>query len=689
MAWFGFQRKIKVKSDYDITLFSIFSELSATERGLVEKKVRLFELKKGEVVYRKGELPSAFYLILSGRFRILKESGQVINHLHPGDYFGETSLLTNRPHSATIQALNDSIILKIEKEDFLSLIKEIPSLSLHISRTLGHRLTGTVDEKDLSSDSKILAFLHLRSKIGNSTLAANVASALACETNKKILFLDLSNLSDVKEKHFVFKHIPSFSLAEFSHAKSKAIDDLIVKDKASFHILKVTGNESEASLDKKMAHLLADLLSRYQFILVDLPAEMNTLTMRAVHQSDVAYFLIDESEVDSDVVCGVVKELKTVFGFTENQIRIVLRETDGKSIADNFILHPPEHNLPTFGILPRVPEIEEKTSENRTEYFEFDPNHRYGKVVRFLSREVSGRAVGLALGSGAAFGYAHVGVLKVFEEENIPIDIISASSIGAIIGGMWAAGLSVKELRSVLKTLDRKTTFFKLFGFSDLSFAHRGFFKGDQVVKFLRDHLGDITFRDLRVPLKIIATDLGTGFPVVFDEGSLLDAIRASISIPGIFRPLSYKGKYLIDGGVADPLPIQILSRYGARKIIAVNVLQAPEDHMQRLSIIQKKRERASELIEQKNFLARLMFERQKEFMNRQSANIFNVLMKTIQFMEYGMAEAAQKQADITLKPVVTDAHWAEFFEHEKFIQCGEEETRKHLNSIKKLIGEQ
>ncbi len=686
MSWFSFKKKVQIKRDYSITFFPIFSELTPSEIELVESKVRLVELKKGEAVYRKGESETAFYLILTGRLRILRENGQIINHLHPGDYFGETSVLTNRPHSATVEALNDSVLLKIEKDDFLSLVKQIPSLSLHISRTLGHRLTRHVDERVLSGDAKIVSFCHKRSRVGNTTFAANLASALIRETKKKVIFLDLSDLAGAQEKHLVFKNVEAFQLSEFGLANSHKLESFIVKNKASFDILKVLAAESQSDVEKKLSHLLIHLLSRYQFVLVDLPIEINPLIFKAIHQSDVVYFLIDESERDSEEIRMAIQEFKSSYGFTEDQIRLILKEDDGQE--KNEHLYSPEPVVPVFSTLPRLPEIENRVAEEKKQFFELEPNHRYARTVRFLAREISGQALGLALGSGAAFGYAHVGVLKVLEEEGIEVDILSASSIGAVIGGMWAAGIPANRLIGILKTLDRRNTFFKLFGFADLSVAHRGFFKGEQVVRFLRSYVGDINFRDLKIPIKIISTDLSTGSPVLFDEGSVLQAIRASISIPGIFRPIYVKGKYLIDGGVVDPLPIQVLNRFGAKKIIAVNVLQSPEDHFHRLQIIQKKKERASEIIEHKNFFKRLFYENQKSFLNKQSANIFNVLMKTIQFMEYGMAEAASEQADITLRPVVTDAHWAEFFDHEKFIRCGEEETRKHIAAIRKLVKE-
>ncbi|MBI4387567.1 MAG: patatin-like phospholipase family protein [Candidatus Omnitrophica bacterium] len=689
MAWFGFKKKVQTTREYDITFFPIFAELSPSEINLVESKVRLFELKKGEFVYRCGEAANAFYLILTGRLRILNDHGDVINHLHPGDYFGETSILTNRNHSVTMEVQNDSIVLKIEKEDFLLLLKEIPSLSLHISRTLGYRLTAS-NERVLSGEAKIISFTHQRPKIGTSMFAIQMANALSQTTQKKVVLLDLSNLGEISESEQGWKRMKTFLLSKFEFVQTSKIAECVVKDQASFHVLRIASDDSLKDSETKLARVLTFFLSHYQFILIDLPAEITPLIRKAIQQSDIVYYLVDDDDKDTEKSKLMIKDFKDSFGFTQDQIRMVLHAKDDRSIGIesliSFDIH--EQTLPVFAVLPKTEQLEGKLAYEPSSFHPIDPNAVYARRVRFLARELSGKTVGLALGSGAAFGYAHVGVLKVLEEEGIEIDLIAASSIGAVMGGMWAAGITADQLVEILRTLNRRTTFFKLFGFHDLSAAHRGFFKGDQVVRFLKQHIDKVTFRDLRIPTKIVATDLATGFPAIFDEGLLLDALRASISIPGIFRPFMWGGKYLIDGGISDPLPVQALNRYGAKKVIAVNVLPSPDDHFKRLEAIQKKRQKINDLVQRKNILTKLFYEQRKKVSNKQSANIFNVLMKTIQFMEYGMAEASSQQADITLHPVVVDAHWAEFFSHEKFVQCGEDETRERIGEIKKLISD-
>jgi len=689
MGWFSFLKKIQTKKEYDLSFFPIFSELSGAELNLIQTKVRLVQFKKGEVVYRKGEESGDFYLILRGRVVILRDNREVVNHLHAGDHFGETSLLINKPHSATVEAINESLVLRIQKNEFLSLLKDIPSLSLNISRTLGLRLTGSLDERVLSGAFKIMSFYHSTPGIGNSTFALHLACSISQETQKKVILLDFSSLSDESSQNSMFQKIKPFSLDQFNTNNTQNIESFVVKNKTPFDVLKLSNENPDQNYEKELAQFISYLLAQYQYILIDLPVVMNSLVRRAMQQSDIIYFLVDENDRGIKDMPVKVREFKSSFGFTDDQIRLILRERSAEPARTLFYDEFSESALPIFAILPDVGEFQAQPLVDFGCYQELDRTHRFARTTRYLAREVSGKLVGLALGSGAAFGYAHVGVLKVLEEEGIDIDIISASSIGAIMGGMWAAGISSDKLLNILDELNPRTTFFKLFGFRDLSAPHMGFFKGNQIVRFLKQYLEGVTFRDLNVVTKIIATDLSTGAPILFDDGPIVDAIHASIAIPGIFRPAKVHGKYLIDGGISEPLPVQILNRFGANKIIAVNVLQSPDDHYRRMIRIEEKNDKQEDMLQGSNPLVRSFHSFRRKFVNHESANIFNVLMKTIQFMEYGMADAASKQADVTLNPVVTDAHWAEFYSYRKFIRRGEEEARRHMDEIKSLVNDQ
>jgi len=173
---------------------------------------------------------------------------------------------------------------------------------------------------------------------------------------------------------------------------------------------------------------------------------------------------------------------------------------------------------------------------------------------------------GLVLGSGGARGFAHLGVLQVLEEEKIETDIVVGCSAGAIFGAMWCAGLDLHRIGRL----------FTYPGFTkkllDPAVSKEGLIKGDKILEVIRLLTKDMSFADLIIPLAVIATDIETGELVVFNEGSVAQAVRASISIPGFFKPYRYQGRLLVDGAVKTRLPVEVARNLGAEKVLAVDV---------------------------------------------------------------------------------------------------------------------
>lgn len=174
-------------------------------------------------------------------------------------------------------------------------------------------------------------------------------------------------------------------------------------------------------------------------------------------------------------------------------------------------------------------------------------------------------SIGLALGGGAAWGIAHVGVLRALEENNIQINCICGTSIGSLIGGLYSAGLSVDRLFSLVTHTQWRQL-------SHLSLPLSGFLSNEPMEDFIKDLIGDRSFNDLQIPFAALATDLMSGEEVILDKGPISTAIRASSAIPGIFQPVQHMGRTLVDGGVVNNIPVSIVQRMGADKIIAVNV---------------------------------------------------------------------------------------------------------------------
>jgi NTE family protein len=184
------------------------------------------------------------------------------------------------------------------------------------------------------------------------------------------------------------------------------------------------------------------------------------------------------------------------------------------------------------------------------------------------------KRIGLALGGGGARGLAHIGVLRVLEDAGLPVGRIAGTSMGALVGGFYAAKGRIEPVESLALSIDWKYLA-KLFA---PGFSIHGVVNDERIRRFIGDFTGGPMIEDLAVPFSAVAADMETGAEVVFSKGPLVDAIMASISIPAVFRPVREAGRLLADGGLANPLPVSVLRRQGSGPVVAVNVAQASSE---------------------------------------------------------------------------------------------------------------
>jgi len=175
--------------------------------------------------------------------------------------------------------------------------------------------------------------------------------------------------------------------------------------------------------------------------------------------------------------------------------------------------------------------------------------------------------IGLALGSGSARGWSHIGVIQGLREAGIPIDMVCGTSIGAIVGGALAAG-AIDQLDDWVREL----SWSDIIGFMDVMFPRSGLIEGEKIIKFFRKNFTDPNIEDLPMPFAAVATDLMSGRELWLREGSLMDAVRASMSMPGIFVPFKQNTQWLVDGGLVNPVPVSLCRAMGADIVIAVNL---------------------------------------------------------------------------------------------------------------------
>jgi len=176
--------------------------------------------------------------------------------------------------------------------------------------------------------------------------------------------------------------------------------------------------------------------------------------------------------------------------------------------------------------------------------------------------------VGLVLGSGSSRGWAHIGAIEALQDAAIPIHLVAGCSVGAFVGAIFASG-GLEQLKKYVIDMDGES----IFSFSDLTLIRPGFLDGDKKLRELFCmHSDKKDFAELEIPLKVVAADMYSGDQVVLDSGDLLKALRASLSYPGLFAPVYHKGRWLLDGGVVDPVPVGVARAMGADIVIAVNL---------------------------------------------------------------------------------------------------------------------
>ncbi|TVR74167.1 MAG: hypothetical protein EA427_01340 [Spirochaetaceae bacterium] len=256
----------------------------------------------------------------------------------------------------------------------------------------------------------------------------------------------------------------------------------------------------------------------------------------------------------------------------------------------------------------------------------------------------SGRrgSLGLALGGGAARGIAHIGVIKVLQEEEIPICCVAGTSIGSVVGAFYCAGKSWREMWEITQSIS----------WGELvrpTFSGMGLVKTERLEKLLVEHLGEITFDDLQVPLTTVAVDIMTAEPVLFRSGSVARAARASASIPGIFEPIETEaGQFLVDGGVSDNLPSRVVREMGASAVLAVDLNRESSD-------------------------------------GKTPRNLLDVTFRTFAVLMWNTSREGREDADLLLAPDIDHIGFHDLGKAEELFAAGEESARRALPQIRKL----
>ena len=711
---------------------SLFATCTDDELSRVAQRTRFVEYKKGELVYREGDRSDALYIVASGRlqvFTIADGQKHIYTVLHNGDTFGEVSLLTGEPHSATVEAVNDTLVLQLTKADFDDLINRIPSLVLSLSRLLSKRLRTKGQFVALREEATVVAIYGAAKGVGRTLFAVTLGAALRRETGHGVILVDFTTPPG-QTNQLLGSARPNGRLSQgagrFWGEESLAAQ--VLPHPLGFDFLYVASvADAMTEAEATVAPLVSWLAKRYRYVLMDLPAEVDATVLKALTQADLIYLISDGGRETLIRTSALIHQLRDAVGVRDSQLRCVVNtfgdltaRADLRRVA-RALGRPPNFVLPRVAFLGEVPSVE------TLDRLLGDQRSPYARTIRRIARELGGLLVGLALGSGAALGLAHIGVLKIIEREKIPIDLVAGSSVGALIAGLWASGRSADELEEMALRFRNPWDIRRLF-ILDLSLPVvtlipgvlagilmgwmaglwagllfgvvlclllglitgplvGGPIQGTQLMAKLQADFQNRTFEDTWLPLKIVAANPIAREEVVFESGPLADAVRASVSIPGIFKPVIHRGGMCLDGGVVNPVPVETLKKAGAHTVIAVNVFPTGPELARHLAHVRHAKDEWDSQLASRPLPARLLARVRQEVERSFSPLVFDVIMRSMQSMEYQMAEVACRQANVTLRPTIPGSHWLEFYHPEKFIRRGEEEALRQLPVLRRVTG--
>jgi len=251
--------------------------------------------------------------------------------------------------------------------------------------------------------------------------------------------------------------------------------------------------------------------------------------------------------------------------------------------------------------------------------------------------------IGLALGGGAARGFAHVGVIQVLEEAGIRPSMVSGTSAGSLVAAFYASGKTGKQLQTVAETMEEAT-------FADwtLPLFNRGMLRGDALARYVNGQIGSRLIEELPLPLGIVATDLNSGQSMLFQRGDTGTAVRASSAVPAVFQPVRISGREYVDGGLVSPVPVRAARQMGADLVIAVDISSAPEGNL--------------------------------------SGGTLDILLQTFSIMGKSINYFELKEADVVVKPALSGVSSSDFGSRKKSIEAGRKAMQQLLPQLRAAI---
>jgi NTE family protein len=643
---------------------------------------------KGVRITGGQQLCEAAYLILSGDCELRRSlpdgRQEVIENLGPGAAFGGLEKLEGEEKWTTVVATADTVVLRLERESFERLREELEPVVQATVMTLqtGCSATGTSSTSEPGPSEhrrlprQIITLLFLSEQVPAAVISEELARSLCSETDSRVVLVRFTpedsggqRANSALGPRTGMSASPEFFLNGEFHMPSR-----VNKTIGGFYSVTLGIRNAEPPSPAGIASLVSHLSRHFRHVLIESIASDGPAPWfsELLAHSDLSYLFLPPTP---ESVCHLNAIIKEVRARPQEavQLKPIGCLPDGGPMH-GFDLLGPSLVTPVHFFVRDCTPIDDASANTQSSSRRFDAD------VRRLAREIGGRLVGLALSSGAAKGFAHIGVIQVLEENGIEVDVVAGASMGAYVGSIWAHGCEGPELERLAREMEGRWALWSLI---DPVFPPRqGFLRGYALKKRLMRSIGDVRFSELVKPLRVVAGNLATLERVVFSSGEVAEAVHASVAVPGICVPITIGGETYIDGGIVDPLPVDVLREMGVSRVIAVDVIPTPDRIRYGLQL-------ERELAQSNGTRSRKLFRKALPLNEKLNyfapGNLFEILMRSIQGAQIRVAEASCQMADLVLRPDICGDRWGDCAKPARFIALGREVALQHLDEIKAL----
>jgi NTE family protein len=622
----------------------LLGEFSPEERAIVDPLFHTITLAAGEHLFRQGEEGNALHLLISGSISVVQErDGKehiVATLSRRGDLLGEMALLGGEPRPGTATALQPTSLIQIKRTDFEAALHNHPPLAMAVARALTRRLVATTHPTTKArSPGKTFVLMGALPPTERVRFVFALAASTVMQTRRRVLLVDIAEESaEPAVAHLSGKARgipPNMDVQDFQTIEG--LRSLTLVHASGLDIISISEPLILGRLFSGLYPLVTTARQEWDFVFISMPGRSSRAARALWDEADRVLYVREES---SEKGGPLWREMESVV----SPPRLDLVELQRDS--------PPRRNRPGRFYVPWKKEAGPLCTKEG-----LCLTSRAGapqKGMDRMARHLAGGRIGIAMGSGAALGYSIIGILRALERNGIYPDLIAGTSMGALVGSFYAAGRPVSELVDIALSITKK----RLWAMADFDLPWKGVVVGNGVLRFLKSILGDVLFDQLQLPFACVATDINTGTEQVLRHGAVAEAVRGSLSLPFFFEPFFWQGRYLVDGGLVNPVPTSIVQAMGADITLSINNTTAPA---------LKGSPRAR---------------RPSMFNPIHGPHIFKVMAKTLYTMQYGISSSGANTADVVIAPKLAGFGSLEFHRAAEIIKIGEEQAEIMMPKI-------